>query len=709
MALLLGLGSAAALSAPRTAHAYAVAVSQPGAKTFTRWTSGKIKYYLNPICSPDLPQATCLDQLRKGFDGWEAATCTSLEFSEGYHCNTALGQCLFDKGKSCSTDADCPAAVNTKVLPMGYNQNGRNELVFVESGWPHGKYVLGVTSPLFYTNGTIIESDIAFNGQDYKWVANPASIGGSLMDLLSVAIHEQGHFFGVQHMLPGYFSNSDPPTMAPSVDPFGKSATLTADDLKAACFLNPKEASYTCSSDADCPYINETDSSGEEYFAGKLTCQNGTCGWGSGGTTAPKGELGAGCTSNNNCKTGLFCQYYGNEGFCSQQCKPSAQNCPSGFVCLGYQGGGDTGACIPGEDEPQPTKGAGESCTSSAECTSLLCIEKVCRTKCTPSSPTACTSKEECAKLVGVSYGACVPKPESTLKDNGEACFDASECITGVCLKAALADNFGYCRQPCTGKGTCPGGQACVEQIDGSLACLPGTEKNPAGSSCAGPNDCETGLCIAYGASNFCSKSCDLGYSDSCPCGMSCQASTAGNLCIPGAKVACVSTGGSCAASSECAGGVCEGGKCLAGCSVVQGNACQSGEACARLAADTTQGLCLTKGKTPLGELCDNDASCDSLFCAPGVDTQKRCGQPCDPKSDQCGPGFGCSAIGSALGMCVLLPPGADTTGGGVAPTGTVESGADGGCSAGSSGGMSGLGAAVLALVAVLGRRRWRA
>jgi hypothetical protein len=198
---------------------------------------------------------------------------------------------------------------------------------------------------------------------------------------------------------------------------------------------------------------------------------------------------------------------------------------------------------------------------------------------------------------------------------------------------------------------------------------------------------------------------------------MSCEASTAGNVCLPGKKVACVTSGGTCASASECAGGVCEGGKCLAGCNVVDSSDCGSGQACARLAADSTQGLCLAKGGKGLGEACGTDAECSTLFCAPGLGGAKVCARPCSPTNDQCGAGFGCSALGSQIGACVLVQSGsgdagiggADVTGTNPPIGGTANNSADG-CSATrsapSTGGAAALAGLLLAVGAVVGRRR---
>lgn len=678
-----------------TAWPYAVATVSPTSKTVSRWFSNNVTYYLHPTCSPDLENKKCKDQLRAGFQAWMKPTCTALKFTEGYHCNTAQGKCLFDSAK-CSSDADCPSAMSAKVIPMGYNSNSRNELVFVETNaWKFGQYVLGVTSPVFYTNGAIFEADIAFNGFNYKWVADPSTIGGGYMDLLSVAIHEEGHFFGVQHMLPGSFSDNDPPTMAPSVDPFGKSATLNSDDLKVICYLNPADVQYKCANDADCPYINETDkSTGKEYYSAKLSCQSGACTWG-GAATTPTGNspLGGTCATDKDCKSGLYCQPFGPKSYCSQQCNPQTKNCPANFVCYAYQGQTTKGACLPGQNQPQPTKKPGETCASSAECISLMCLQGTCRVKCTPSNPAECNSATEaCAPIPATGVGACVPDDKPKLAAVGAKCYAAEECASNICLKADINADYGICRQGCKGKFSCPEGFACVPQSDGGEACLPGSDKLPAGSECAAANQCADGPCVAYANKQFCSMSCSAGAPGACPCGMACEESTAGYLCLPGAKLQCVEVGKSCETSSECqAGAVCAGGECSAKCAVVSGEGCGPGMGCARLAPDAVEGVCRPLGSVALSEGCAKDLDCGSLFCAADANAanELRCQKPCSPKADSCPAGFACNALSANLGACMLVSGqvGADAGNTDTSPTNATNSPQPAtGCSAGTPG-----------------------
>ncbi len=691
----VGIIALIVLGWPQPALPFAIQTVGVGSSTIVRWASNNVTYYINPACSADMASAACQAALSKGFDGWMAAPCGALKFSQSSFCNTSSGKCTIDK-TACSQDSDCASASNLKVIPMGYNSNGRNELVFIESSsWSFGQYVLGVTSPIFYNNGAIFEADIAFNGYNYKWFADPSKIGSSAMDILSVAIHEEGHFFGVQHSLPGYYGNSDVPTMAPAVDPYGATATLNADDKKAICFLNPN-GKYGCAGDADCPYVLQNNAqTGAEYYESKLTCSNGSCIFASGASTQPPGgttALGGGCTDDVDCKPGMFCQPYGSSSVCSQKCTPQLKDCPSGFACYAYQNTPNQGACIAGQTQPAPTKNPGETCTASSQCLSLMCVSGVCRTKCTLSNPVECNSKtEKCANIPSAGVGACMPDTTPKMLPTGAPCTVAGQCVSGICLSDDGGTSGATCRQLCTGKFTCPSGFACVPQSNGKQACLPGSDKLPPGSACTGPEQCATGPCVAYGGSQFCSKSCDLQDTASCPCGMGCEASTAGNLCLPGTKQACVDIGSECATTGECTpGGLCIDSACRAGCDVVTAEGCGQKEGCARIEAGNRQGYCTTAGSVPLSGACVGDGDCSSLFCDKDIsqNNEFHCIKPCDPAAPVCGPGFACNSLYVGLGACFLgdAPAGTDTSSAsdaGSISTGGTPGGTPGGTSTG--------------------------
>ena len=335
-----------AAAAPGISHAFSIAESQKGSKKIVQWASDTIGYFLHPAGCKQLSQSDTFQQWRAGYEGWMAVPCTNVQFVEQHHCQA--GACKFDKGAACGSDADCPSASNLKLVAVGYNTNGRNELAFInDSAWSYGNYVLGVTVPVWDGSGKIFESDIAFNGYLQKWTTNPKGTSNNTQHLLSVAIHEEGHFFGVQHVLPQTgWDPKDPPTMAPAVDPYGNSWTLNADDSKAVCFLHPK-TTYGCAGDVDCPYIVDQDSKGQEAYTGKLTCSSGQCTFGGSVPVGGQTELGQPCSNDDQCKSSMCQPVSSTQAYCSQLCTPQSPNCPPNFDCYPYQNNQSQGACLP--------------------------------------------------------------------------------------------------------------------------------------------------------------------------------------------------------------------------------------------------------------------------------------------------------------------------------------------------------------------------
>ena len=621
---------AAALLVPSTLWAFSVGVPQTGSHNFLHWTQTSVGYYTHPAGAPGTTPAVTTAQLQLGFQGWMDVACGNLQFVLNHHCSG--GSCTYDSGVSRSSDADCPSAKNLNVTPVG-STNSRNELVYINtSAWTFGAYVLGVTSPSFDpTSGKIYEADIAFNGYYYNWVANFADAGPwsqtptptakTKMHILSVAIHEEGHFFGAQHVL--NYAQTDPPTMAPEVDPNGATATLNADDQKIICFLNPKTP-YTCASDADCPYINGTDASGQEYYAAKMSCDTGTktCSWTATSTTPTGGKLGSVCSLDTDCASPLFCQPVDTTSYCSQTCQTAASTCGTGFTCIGYQNGNGQGACVPSTGGTTgPTANAGDPCTASTDCTTGLCFNSVCRVACTTANPTQCSASEDCQSTGTVGKGVCVPGTPKVA--NGQACSDSSVCQSGACVagfcrakcvnksdcptgqgctaqaagysacvpgtggklaigaqcvattdcvagasceKLNATDAQSWCRKPCTATSDCGGTDVCAQQADGTLACIPASaNKKKLGDTCDTSGSCDSGLCVAGQNQQTCTQVCTVGDATTCPCGFECLNTTAGGLCFAGKKLACVPAGGACASTSECAGGTCASGKCVGG------------------------------------------------------------------------------------------------------------------------------------------------
>ncbi len=627
-----------------TAAAYSISRTAQGA--VVRWPSVPVAYYLDSAGSGDVPDGSDVGAVQQSFADWTNVACSKLAFKH-------LG-----------------SKATSNLTAVGGSPDGKNVLGWIQSNqWQYGGYVLGVTAPIFYEDGTIIEADIAFNGYLQKWT----TVGQfGRVDVKSVALHEIGHFFGLQHVLDGN-ELQQPPTMAPAVDPEGKSATLEADDMNAACYLYPEGSKFTCQGDGQCPYFVEDDpQTGQEYYSGKLNCNSGVCSTGGGGTPVSGGQLGDTCSTNEDCGSPNYCQPVQGAAYCAAFCTPQQAGCPSGFACYPYVDGSG-GACL-STGLGGSKKANGDTCQSNTACESKNCVAdptggKACRKACQGAGE--CTAGEGCYVAPGFALGGCVPASmiPSTKLSTGDPCNAASDCDSAVCWPTTSFPRF--CRDSCAAPGT------------------------------------------------------------ACGTGMICQAGgPTGGVCVEQATPPTVKgVGATCAGAAECTTALCIDGRCRESCNVAKPTCSQESLACFRFSPDELSGACLERGPGGLGAACTVDRDCSFGFCAVGATGgTKMCLLACSQKAESCPDGSFCVALNGleVLGACYVQAGGSGGGSGGDASAG-VGAGGGTGASVDASGGTtkSGIGtgggvagcraaprptASVLALallgVMVLARRR---
>ena len=551
------------------AQAYSINMTEAG--FIIRWPKSTLHFYINPVGSDNVSDGSDVAAIRQSFDEWEQIGCSKLAFNDMGDTSTK------------------------KVLANGADPNGKNELIWVEdTSWQFGQWVLGVTTPLTYNNGQIVEADIGFNGRQVTWSTSHQFGKGHIK---SVAIHEIGHFFGQQHNL--QYNQNDPPTMAPSVDPYGKSGSLHQDDLLAPCFLYPAgNQGFTCNNDSECPYVVDRNSNDQEFYSAKLVCQNSKCVFGTGGGGTQK-TLGEACTSEQDCAGSLFCQPLGDgTAYCSQLCTPAQADCPGGFDCAPYQSG-NGGACIPTGD--QPLKPVGEFCNAHSECQSGVCYPNgsgtwQCRTSC--DNDTQCDGSEGCFHAPGFPKGACLPTSDIPVSKvpNGDPCNSDDDCDSAICVPNIGTAGPFLCRSACDLMVGCGGGFVCVDV-------------HP----------------------------------------------TAGPSCMPESSVPTLDNGAACATDGECSSEICDAGTCVPSCNIISPN-CATGQVCQRREKDGVSGSCVPPGPIGLGQSCGGDAACASRFCEglSGGDGM-LCLTPCLPGGDgECGDTRVCSTLAEleVLGAC---------------------------------------------------------
>ncbi len=610
-----------------TASAASVNMTNGSSGEIIRWSSSTVKYQLHPACSADLSAAACLAEVRKSFKAWEPPACSNLTFTEG------------------------AASYNLKLTAVGYNTNGANEFAWIEnSAWQSGKYVLGVTSPVFYTTGNkagaIFEADIAMNGYLQTWSMSGKNYS---TDVMNVSVHEIGHFFGLQHNL--YPSKTEPETMGPTADPFMGSRTPAQDDINGMCFLYPAGKGLPCASNKDCPYVVDDGPSGE-FYVGQISCASNICNGPAASVPTGGKKLGDACVSDIDCGTPTFCQpLSGSQSVCSQTCNPTQSGaCPSGFACQKYQGSTTQGACIKSTGSGTTgTKDLGETCAASAECKSQLCVNSGGQTTCEQPCTTDgnCASGETCSKFVGKSYGACIKASGGGTtpgkKADGAVCTASTQCDSNICVGSG---GSGLCTPNCA-TAACKSGFNCLQLTSGKKACFPGGSKK-LGETCSSSSDCASSICGPSDGTYMCTQLCGAGQA-TCPTGYQCfQVSGGASACFPAAKKK--GDGEACAGSSDCNSGLCIGGAgagtCVQPCST--DSQCASGFTCSPLSGGG--GACTKLGDKQMGDSCTKPSECSTGACLT-VDGKSTCSATCNNTGD-CPCGHECTTFQSGAKYC---------------------------------------------------------
>jgi hypothetical protein len=273
---------------------------------------GPIPYFLNQAGSKDINDGSDLQTIRDAFRAWQCVKGTKVRVQE--------------------QASDGPAAVA---------DDGKNALFWDETGAVGmGPATLGVTIGDATPGQLRKHADIAFNGADDKWSTDD---GPTATDVGSIAVHEIGHFFGLDHPCdkPGgqetNCNGADRSVMTP-VWNNGILRTPLPDDEAGIRALYPL-------ADGD-----------------KSSCDG----------PFHKGER---CSCDGECVDGLICiPGEGGDSVCAATCSANASDCGHGFACvLGVKGNASAapGTCLHLADAAK--KPAGAVCISNGECDSGTC------------------------------------------------------------------------------------------------------------------------------------------------------------------------------------------------------------------------------------------------------------------------------------------------------------------------------------------------
>lgn len=506
--LLSCLTLAAVFAHAPDARAYkAMGIKWPDAKMPIAWS-------LDVDGADNITTSADNDEVKRAVKAWQDVDCSKLTFgtpsvlaaNQQNATGDGINKVYWFEGR---TDCRNQAGQPLNPLPAGC--------------WEYGTATLGVTTPK-YSGGQIFDADIEFNGQDYNWSTGQGSYCSNCTDTFSIALHEFGHFFGLDH------SSTNNAIMFASY-PGSPKQTLHSDDVAGICAIYPKPQPNTvpqggaCTQTSDCVTGQglscATSQAGDEKICtrtctgtsdtncpAEYECRAASTGFacfpkqasgGEGGEDAICGQTVGGCSGSLVC-VGTS----GTTGTCQRACNPSAPNCPAGKTCYGT--GGSTGACFPGSSGGEGDPCGSSACGSGLQCVGTSSADARCRRSCTVGAVNACPANFECERLSDNS-GACLPSATPTGAAECQSCGQGVACAAGL---SCVADSDGQsrCRKGCLEDNACGVSNRCIARNDvpgATAACAcPGVavDARAEGEACTDSDECAANaICIRDEAS----------------------------------------------------------------------------------------------------------------------------------------------------------------------------------------------------------------
>lgn len=279
-----------------------------------KWPASPVNYRINRTGSDNIPLAQVIGAVDAAFATWAAVPCSTLRFRN--------------------------AGLTNRTLAV----DGRNVILFIETGWVYGAEAAAATS-LWIIDGEQT-ADIAINGDDYTWAIGPPNTPlAGLLDLQAVLTHEIGHFVGLGH------SDRAFDTMYYTWKPWQSQRTLSIDDKLGLCSLYPRTGD-------ECPPACPADETCNLHPLGRL-CE---------GIPDP---IGSPCHADR-VECDHFCLFTAadlSSGYCSQFCTTDA-DCPLTHHCASASAGEElVKVCFEGPQPAQPTACvADDSCPGGQHC-----------------------------------------------------------------------------------------------------------------------------------------------------------------------------------------------------------------------------------------------------------------------------------------------------------------------------------------------------
>ena len=489
--ILGGLVAIAALAAvsvasPAGAYTYLSRTSCPG-DTGAAWPQRLLpsEWRVHAAGYSRLPRQVVVETLQRSLDVWSGQW--------GYPCCSGFSH------RYLGLSDDGPLSSPTE-----------NVVGFVEGEWP--RYLgsswatIAVTLPIVDREACEITSaDMVFNAYRFVFKVDGNLSGDWEVDLESIAVHEFGHWIGLDHARSpqapdGYEPDS---VMYPSYRGGIEGRSLFLDDMLGACALYPAPCG-ACGSDADCPEGTR--------------CEGGDC-------------VRVQCLTDAGCPPGSVC---GRDRQCHRGCRLHAE-CGPGQYCAG-------GACVPKVTECRVCR----PCLRDSQCGSTgdhVCLDLGdgqgrCTKLCT--SDAECDGDSVCHAVVGSSLGVCgAPDsveicPQGYACDSafcpslGDPCFDECRARSDTCV---LTPRGSVCSCTCSSNADCSGGKCLQDPKTGLWSCFPDEGLTPCGSThCPEGATCVDGQCRVSCGGRLCGENeiCESGR-----CRPLCGECPEGTICDP--------------------------------------------------------------------------------------------------------------------------------------------------------------------------------
>jgi|LNFM01.1.fsa_nt_gb hypothetical protein len=382
----------------------------------SRWNPASlpIGYRINAASAPAaLGAAAAVSTVEAGFATWAAPACTTWRTR--------------NEGSTAVTRAR--------------SGDSERSVLWISGTWPSElgspSSVIGVTTPVWRSGGFFIDADIQFNAVGFRWGDGT----GGTVDTQSIAVHEEGHFLGLDH------TNVRGSIMLASYSG-GQVRNLSSDDQAGVCFLYPSGTMPP----SDGGVMPPADS---------------------GVTPGGGGGVGAVCNMTTPCGAGNRCVCRAaNDCFCSRGCSSSSP-CPSGFQCANTSIGP---LCVPGGGGTMMGMGGtGDPCTTPDQCGTGLCVRgpsgtAFCSQACTDDC--SCPTNFSCFMTSMAGLSVCGPGTNTCSPTDGGVTEQDSGVTEPAMDSGATAD----------GGASGDGGRVVPTESGGCKCSTPGSTRSNAGS-----------------------------------------------------------------------------------------------------------------------------------------------------------------------------------------------------------------------------------